>query len=83
MGYLIFFDNFIDVSITYSSVVTLVHEAYKMNEDAQRELLTIHYNYLLGNVNQEDINLNSSENLLSYLREEKPSVLKRRRKRWW
>ncbi len=81
MGYLIFFDNFIDVSITYSSVVTLVHEAYKMNEDAQRELLTIHYNYLLGNVNQEDINLNSSENLLSYLREEKPSVLKRRRKR--
>ena len=66
MGYLIFFDNFIDVSITYSSVVTL---------------LTIHYNYLLGNVNQEDINLNSSENLLSYLREEKPSVLKRRRKR--
>ena len=79
MGYLIFFDNFIDVSITYSSVVTLVHEAYKMNEDAQRELLTIHYNYLLGNVNQED--LNSSENLLSYLREEKPSVLKRRRKR--
>lgn len=80
MGYLVFFDNFIDVSISYSSVAMLVHEAYKMNEDAQRELLAIHYNYLLGNKNQEVINLNSSGNLVSYLREEKPNVLIRKRK---
>lgn len=80
MGYLVFLDNLIDTSIQYSSVAMLVHDAYKMNDDAQRELLTIHYNYLLGNNNQEVINLNSSGNLVSYLREEQPNVLIRKRK---
>lgn len=80
MGYLVFLDNVIDISVPYSSIAMLVSDAYKMGEDAQRELMAIHYNYLLGNINQEVINLNSSGNLLSYLEEEKPSILIRRRK---
>ncbi len=80
MSYLIFLDNCVDISISYSSIAMLVQDVYKMNEEAQRELLAIHYNYLLGNTKQEVVDLNSSENLISYLRKEKPNVLIRKRK---
>lgn len=80
MGYLVFLESMIDTSIQYSNIAMLISDAYKMNEEAQRELMEIHYNYLLGNLKQEVIDLDSSENLLSYLKEEKPNVLIRRRK---
>lgn len=80
MGCLFYLDNLVDTSIQYSNIAMLVSDAYKMSDEAQRELLAIYYNYLLGNISQEVINLNSSENLVSYLREEKPSVLIRKRK---
>lgn len=49
-----------------------------MGEEAKKELLSFYYNYLLNDVTQDVINLNTSKNLLTYLRENKPDILKQK-----
>lgn len=64
--------------IRYSNILGMVinHDVNnKMNNEARRELFEIYYNYLLGNIKDDDIDLKNKPNLSKYVKNDNPKIL--------
>ncbi len=64
--------------VRYSNILSMVINSgvnNKMNDDTKRELFEIYYNYLLGNIKSDDIDLKNKPNLSKYVEKDNPKVL--------